>query len=133
MYFHDAAPGLSEAECQNLLAGESLGRVSLTIGGLPVVMPVNYGYLGGSIILGMNDGPAQRSIADGNIIALGVDSGRSGGDFWALLVIGRTTEITDPEQQPDLQRIGLTDLTGTAAAHFLQLQPDIIAGYRTVL
>jgi hypothetical protein len=38
-------------------------------------VPVNYGYLGGSVALGMNDDPARRAIAGGNVIALGIDSG----------------------------------------------------------
>ena len=131
MFFHDDAQVLSQSDCQDLLASASFGRVSLTMRALPVIMPVNYGYLGGSVILGMNDGPARRAIAGGNVIALGVDSGNLTDTFWTVLAIGRATEITDPTQTTDFQRMGLTDLTGTPAAHYLQLQPDILTGYRT--
>ncbi len=130
MFFHDDAQVLSESQCQDLLAGESFGRVSLTMRALPVIMPVNYGYLGGSVILGMADGPARRSIAGGNVIALGVDSGNLADTFWTVLAIGRATEITDPTQTAEFHRMALTDLNGTPAQHYLQLQPDIITGYR---
>jgi nitroimidazol reductase NimA-like FMN-containing flavoprotein (pyridoxamine 5'-phosphate oxidase superfamily) len=130
MFFHDDAFGLSESQCQELLASESFGRISLTMRALPVIMPINYGYLGGSVILGMSDGPARRAIAGGNVIALGVDSGNTTDTFWTVLAIGRATEITDRNQTTEYRRMGLMDLTGTPAAHYLQLRPDIIAGYR---
>jgi len=131
MFFHDDAHVLSEAQCQDLLASETFGRISLTMRALPVIMPVTYGYLGGSVILGMSDGPARRAVAGGNVIALSVDSGHPQDMFWTVLAIGRATEITDLAQTTEFQRMGLTDLTGTPAAHYLQLQPDIITGYRT--
>lgn len=131
MFFHDDAQGLSVSQCQDLLASESFGRISLTMRALPVIMPVNYGYLAGSVILGMNDGPARRALADGNVIALSVDSGQQTDPFWTVLAIGRAAEITDPTQIGAYQQLGLTDLTGTPAAHCLQLRPDILTGYRT--
>ena len=131
MFFHDDAQVLSESQCQDLLASQDFGRLSLAMRALPVIMPVNYAYLGGSIILGMADGPARRAIAAGNIIALGVDSGPRNDTFWTVLAIGPASEITDPSQTTELQHMALTDLTGSPAEHFLQLQPDIITGYRT--
>ena len=130
MFFHDEAQVLSETQCQDLLASESFGRVSLTMRALPVIMPINYGYLGGSVILGMGDGPARRAIAGGNVIALGVDSGNLTDSFWTVLAIGRATEITDHTETTEFQRMGLTDLTGAPAEHYLQLRPDIMTGYR---
>lgn len=132
MFFHDDAPrGLTESECQDLLAGETFGRLSLTIRVLPIIMPVNYSYLGGSVMFGMSDGPARRALSGGHVVALGVDSGKVNEDFWAVLVIGRAGEISDVTQQAEVQSMALTDLTGAPAQHFLQLQPDIISGYRT--
>lgn len=131
MFFHDDAQVLSEAECQDLLASANFGRMALTIRALPVVMPVNYGYLGGSVILGMGDGPARRAAAAENVIALGVDSSNLADVFWAVLVIGKASEVTNPAQRTQFQSLGLADPTGAAASHYLQLQPDILTGYRT--
>jgi hypothetical protein len=61
---------------------------------------------------------------------LAVDSGNPKDTFWTVLAIGRATEITDPAQIGECRRLGLADLTGTPAEHFLRLQPDILAGYR---
>jgi len=130
VFFHDEAEILSEAECQDLLASENFGRVSLTMRALPVIMPINYGYLGGSVILGFGDGPARRAIASGHVIALGVDSGNLTDPFWTVLAIGRAAEITDHTATTEFRRMGLTDLTGAPAEHYLQLRPDIMTGYR---
>jgi len=131
MFFHDDAQVLSQSQCQSLLASGNFGRISFTMRALPVIMPVTYGYLGGSVILGMNDGPARRAVAGGNVIALGVDNGNAQDPFWTVLAIGRAAEITERTQTLEFDRMGLTDLTGIPAQHYLQLQPDILTGYRT--
>jgi len=132
VYFYDGAHELAETECQALLASAHVGRLSLTVRALPVVVPVNYEYLGGSVILSMADGPPQRAIALGNVIALGVDTANLPEPFWAVLVIGRAHEITDPEERAEYLRLGLTPQaahTGSEA-HYLQLMPDIMTGHR---
>lgn len=132
MFLDDDAHNVPSNECQALLASASIGRLSLTLRALPVVMPVNYGYLGGNIILSMSDGPAQRAISGGNIIALGVDNANLPEPFWAVLVIGRANEITDEAACVEYRRLGLTAQTDGAAgeSHYLQLRPDILTGHR---
>ena len=99
---------------------------------LPVVLPVNYGYLGGNIILTLGDGPAQRALSLGNIIGLGVDNAHLPEPFWTVVVIGRTSEITDPAACAEYRLLGLTAHTDSTASesHYLQLTPDIMTGDR---
>ncbi len=131
--FFDHAHELSETECLDLLARASVGRVSLTIRALPVIVPVNYGYLGGSVVFGMADGPAQRAIGGDHVIALGVDGADLADAHWAVLVIGRAAEITNPDACIELERLGLTAPAHRAAPpHYLRLQPDLITGYRAI-
>ena len=133
MFFDDHAQHLTLEECQALLASASVGRVSTTLRALPVVVPVNYGYLGGSIILAMGAGPTQRAISGGNIIGFGVDNAHRPEPFWGLLIIGRANEILDPDACADYQRLGLTAPSAKPASptHYLQLMPDIILGHGT--
>jgi len=132
MFFDGGAQDLSEGECQTLLATADVGRLSLTIRALPVVVPVNYGYLGGSVILAIGDGPAQQALALGNIIGLGVDNAHTNEPFWTVLVIGRSDEITDPAACAEYATLGLTAQTNGAAgeSHYMQLTPDIMTGDR---
>ncbi len=134
MFFDDGAQLLSEADCQALLAGTNVGRVSLSMGALPVVLPVSYQYLGGTVVIGMRDGRARRAIADGNVIAMGVDNADLAEASWAVLVIGRAAEITDTAERAEIETLGLSLPTGTSVpSHYLRLRPDVITGYGAVI
>ena len=126
---HDAKP-LTDVECQDLLASVNVGRLSLTIGALPVIVPVTYWYFRGSVILGMGDGPAYRA-AVANVVGLEIDGTNLEHVLWAVLVIGRTTEIIHPAEHAELLHLGLAAPSGTTHAHYVRLRPDIITGYRT--
>ena len=106
---------LSEQACVELLASTTVGRVTLSVGALPAILPVSYQYLANDILISIPDGPARRSAAHGNVIALEVDNGGYFTDvFWTVLVIGRATDHT----------------TSRPGTHNLHLRPDIITGYR---
>ena len=94
MFFDDHVAGLSQPECEMLLASTNVGRLSLSIDALPAVFPVNYQYLGGDIIMGMADGPALRGIAHQPVVGLGVDNANWTDTPWAVLVLGRATDVT---------------------------------------
>ncbi len=132
MFFDDGTPLLSQVDCEALLAGASVGRLSLSIGALPVVVPVHYRYLGGSVIIAMRDGRARRAMADGNIVAMGVDNADRTHAFWTVLVIGRADEVTEPDERAEFQTWGLLERMGTAATQYLRLWPDLITGYGTI-
>ena len=129
LFDHGESHALSDEECRALLASTNFGRASLTINALPVVLPVSYAYLGGSILLGMQDGPAFRTAARGNVIALSVDNAPPGPDFWTVLAIGPTA-AAGPDLAQEAHRFGLTDPRGEPATHHIQLSPDILTGYR---
>lgn len=131
MFFDDGVGLLSETECHALLAGQTIGHLSLTIGALPVVAPVSYQYLGGDVIIGAHDGAVRRAIARGNVVALGIDNATLADAFWNVLVIGPATEITDPVERAQLQALDLAARTGMPHAHYLRLRPDLISGHRT--
>ncbi len=131
MFFDDDLPVLSRAECEGLLASTHVGRVSLTVGALPVVVPVNYQYLGGDIIIGMRDGPVRRAFARPNVIGLGVDNATSTDADWAVLAIGRASEVTDPDERAQFHALGLAASTETTPPHFVRLRPDHLSGYHT--
>lgn len=132
MFFDGGAQDLSDVECQELLTTAHVGRLSLTMRALPVVLPVNYGYLGGNVILALGDGAARRASSLGNIVGFGVDNANLSEPFWTVVVIGRANEITDPTACAEYRRLGLTAQTdGTASeSHYMQLTPDIMTGDR---
>ena len=131
MFLADHAKPLAEIECKDLLASMNVGRLSLTITALPVVVPVAYGYLGESIVLAMNDGPAYRAAAS-HVVGFEIDDTNLDHVLWAVLVIGQAIEITDDNERAQFESLGLATTTGTTAVHYLKLRPDIISGYRAL-
>jgi len=127
--FDDGAPSLPETECRTLLASANFGRLSVTIGALPVVVPVAYQYLGGSITLATGNGPASRAAHDA-VVALGVDNAHLDDDFWTILVIGYANEITQDDERAELRTLDLAPPRGITSAHYLRLYPDLITGHR---
>ena len=114
MHLIDGAEDLSEQACVELLASTTVGRVTLSVGALPAILPVSYQYLANDILISIPDGPARRSAAHGNVIALEVDNGDFTDVFWTVLVIGRAADHT----------------TSRPGTYNLHLRPDIITGYR---
>src|SRR5665213_1838565 len=131
MFLDDHVDGLSRPECERLLASTNVGRLSLSIDALPAVLPVNYQYLGGDIIIGMADGPALRGIAHQPVVGLGVDNANWTDTPWAVLVLGRATNVTDPDEHAQFQNLGLASPPGRTYAHYVRLQPDHLIGYNT--
>ena len=131
MCFVENGLSLSEFECRELLASTSVGRVSLTIGALPVVLPVHYACSGESFVFRMNDSPAQRAVSLGKIIALGVDNAHVADMFWAVVVIGRTVEMEPLVARDELRTLGWARPTGYEQPHYVRLLPDVIEGTRT--
>ena len=129
MFLADHATPLAEVECQDLLASMNVGRLSVTITALPVVVPVTYGYPGGSVVLAMSDGPAYRAAAS-HVVGFEIDDIKLDHVLWVVVVIGRATEITDDHERAQFESLGLTAPRGSAAVHYLELSPDIISGYR---
>ena len=64
---------LSEQDCRRLLATRTLGRVGLTSGALPVIMPVEYVYDDGVITFRTEHDAKLRAAEQGDVLAFEVD------------------------------------------------------------
>jgi hypothetical protein len=117
---------LSEQECWELLATASVGQLALSVGALPVIVPVQY-YLDGrrlAVCLG-HHGLPERAL-DGAVIAFAADSidpvTRSG---WLVQVQGRSVI-------PRWLRID-TDCGAPTAAQVVEIELARISGQRVHL
>jgi uncharacterized protein len=132
MFFDERLPVLPHDGCLALLASWNIGRISLTVGALPAVVPVTYQCLGGDVIIGLNDGPALRRLAGETIIALEVDNATSSAVTWAVLVIGRAIEVTNPDERTEFRALEVASSSnGIAHSHYVRLRPDHISGYHS--
>ena len=91
--------GLSREECLALLAAARLGRLGLSIGALPAVLPVSYVLVEGRVCFRTPDSGAVFRASSGRVVAFEVDRYEpewpSG---WSVLVRGVATEIVEPSE-----------------------------------
>ena len=85
---------LSPAECHRLLGTHTLGRVGITSGGLPVILPVHYVYHDGVIVFRTGTGTKLRAAVNGDVLAFEVDAyDAQSGRGWSVMVLGRATVL----------------------------------------
>ena len=85
---------LPHAECARLLESESIGRVGLTSGGLPCILPVSYLFHGNTILFRTGTGTKLRAAESGDVLAFEVDHfDIETGQGWSVLALGRASVL----------------------------------------
>lgn len=122
---------LSEEECRALLARSDVGRVAVTLGALPAVLPVNYSLLEGDIVFLTGEGTKLRAALRNAVVAFEVDEidrWREGG--WSVPAIGVASEITGAEPLARAKALGIRPWAGGNRTHFVRLHPEFLSGRR---
>lgn len=90
---------LDRAECLRLLGQMTFGRIAVTIGALPVILPVNFRLVDDRIVFRTNPGSKLDAATAGSVVSFEVDSidpvSHTG---WSVVVTGVAAEITDPAE-----------------------------------
>lgn len=122
---------LGREECLRLLAGRSLGRIALTSGALPLVLPVYYAMDGESIVLRTGRGTTLGTATARAVVAFQVDDldehPRKG---WSVAVTGLAEEVTDPKEMDRLRHLPLDRWGPEDDGHFVRISTDIVSGRR---
>ena len=87
---------LTRAECIRLLGQATFGRVAVTMGALPVILPVNYRLVGDRIVFRTSPGSKLDAATTGAVVSFEVDSieplSHAG---WSVIVTGVAAEVTN--------------------------------------
>ncbi|MGY1590849.1 pyridoxamine 5'-phosphate oxidase family protein [Geodermatophilus sp. SYSU D00708] len=126
---------ISVEECYRLLRTQQVGRLGVNAEHYPLIVPVNYGMDGTTIVIRTSPG-TKLSNADHANVTFEVDEidpiHRSG---WSVLVRGLAEEVTDAHG-PDLVRrthdVGVTPWAPGEHGHWLRLIPHHVTGRRVV-
>ncbi len=125
----DVLRHLSPAECVKLLAGQRLGRVSVSIGALPAILPVNYVLWDDSIVFRSAPGTKLSVALMGSVVGFEVDAvteDHSGG--WSVLVVGHATEIRDAATLEAARRLPLQAWAPGTRDLFVRIPTEHISG-----
>jgi nitroimidazol reductase NimA-like FMN-containing flavoprotein (pyridoxamine 5'-phosphate oxidase superfamily) len=120
------------AECRRLLAGRSIGRLGVVVGGQPVILPVNYVMAGETVVF--RTGPGTKlDHGPGTSACFEIDEfdgARRAG--WSVLAVGRLEEITDYDEAGGKGRreLSLTPWAPGERSHWLRLVPRQVTGRR---
>ena len=123
---------LKEAECNELLRTQRVGRVGLSCG-RPAVLPVLYGLLDGAVVF--RTAPGEKLIAaalnrdvvfEVDLIDLTQSSG------WSVNVLGWAEEVTDPDELARVEALGLESWAGEFRDRIIRIHAEAISGRRIV-
>jgi uncharacterized protein len=123
---------MSQRECAALLAGERVGRLGLSIGALPAILPVNYLLVGDAIVFRASGHSELFRASIGSVVAFeadGYDTGRGFG--WSVLVRGMAVEVSDPTEIA-IARAGWQEAWSLVdrADRLVEVPISIISGWR---
>jgi hypothetical protein len=125
----DGSETLDRAECLALLRSEDFGRLALSVGALPSVIPIHYSLGDGMVTLGVPSDPRLASATDDAVVAFQVDHNDPGGVSWTVLVRGRTSARISPTSTEGPASLAPPGHR-RAPYHQVRLQIDVVEGLR---
>jgi nitroimidazol reductase NimA-like FMN-containing flavoprotein (pyridoxamine 5'-phosphate oxidase superfamily) len=127
----DGLEVLSEAECRRLLAATCFGRVAISVGALPAILPVNYGLLDGDIIFRTADGSKFRAALDRAVVAFEIDANDPAEQTgWSVLVVGHAVALTQEHEVERAEALGLRPWAPGTRDRYVCLTTGMISGRR---
>ena len=133
MLIDDGLELLTEADALALLRTAEVGRVGVTLGALPAILPVNYRYLDGSVFFRSAAGSKVTAASSGAVVAFEVDSfdpaARTG---WSVLVVGRASIVRDAACALRVLDDGLRPFADGMRSTLVRIDPTFVSGRRIV-
>jgi uncharacterized protein len=121
---------LSQAECVHLLGTVKVGRVAITAGEIPIVLPVNFGLVVGEILFFSGSGVKLVAADERRTVSFEADefdvATRTG---WSVLVAGRLERAGDIGCSRALD-LGLYPWAAGDRRELLRIRPTFWSGRR---
>jgi uncharacterized protein len=124
---------LSEAECRALLAAGSFGRVAITVGALPAILPVNYALLDDDVVFRTGQGSKLRAALERTVIAFEIDSANEAQHTgWSVLVVGHAAMLWRDTDIERARALGLRPWAPGPRDRFVRLTTGMVSGRRII-
>lgn len=122
---------LGREECLRLLRTVTLGRVGITIGALPVVVPMNFRLIGDRVVLRVGLGTSLDAAILDAVVAFEADQvnqpGRGG---WSVSVTGVAREITEPDEIAQMRHEHISRWMEWGADRYIAISTEMVSGRR---
>lgn len=122
---------LDRDECLRLLSTATLGRIGLTTGALPTVLPVNFLLDGEEILVRTSEGSKLQAATDNAVVAFESD------DFdplyhsgWSVVVTGVAREVTDPDELHALPSARVARWAPEGNGRLVAISTEMVSGRR---
>jgi nitroimidazol reductase NimA-like FMN-containing flavoprotein (pyridoxamine 5'-phosphate oxidase superfamily) len=122
-------------ECYRLLAAQEIGRIVVSAEGYPLVLPVNYGLDGTTLVIRTHPGTLQRAAQHANVTFEVDDIDRRTRTGWSVLVRGQAEEVGAEHRADLVARTHGTNVEPWAPGEhgiWLRLIPHDVSGRRIV-
>jgi nitroimidazol reductase NimA-like FMN-containing flavoprotein (pyridoxamine 5'-phosphate oxidase superfamily) len=101
---------LTEKECEQLLSSTPIGRLGVIVAGEPMMFPVLFRFVDGTIVFRTASGAKMDAVWIGAAVTFEADAWdaprRVG---WSVIVRGRAETVHDPAETRKLEALGLED------------------------
>jgi nitroimidazol reductase NimA-like FMN-containing flavoprotein (pyridoxamine 5'-phosphate oxidase superfamily) len=125
---------LDRHECLVLLSSRSFGRIGVTFGALPAVLPVNYRLIGQQIVFRTGQGTKLDAATCNSIVAFEVDDidplNHAG---WSVMAVGEARKVTDQAEAAALEAVGIPHWADTATPATVVIDTTMLTGRRVGL
>jgi nitroimidazol reductase NimA-like FMN-containing flavoprotein (pyridoxamine 5'-phosphate oxidase superfamily) len=120
---------LSRQECLRLLADAGLGRVAVSVGALPTVLPVPFALVGDGVVFpAVPGGEVDRAVRDA-VVAFEADYVDPVAG-WSVVVTGVAAEIGDPETLALMRDIPALRPPPGERRYFFRIPTEMVSGRR---
>lgn len=122
---------LDRAECLRLLASTTIGRLGITSGALPTVLPVNFRLIDEKVLFRTSSGSKLEAATSNAVVAFEVDDmdpmWHSG---WSVVVTGVAREVTDAEELRALAGANIPRWTPSPTDRVVEVSTEMVTGRR---
>lgn len=122
---------LGRDECMDLLAHATIGRVVLSVGCIPVALPVNLSVIDGDAIFATDAGAKLDAARHGQVVSVEADEVdplyHTG---WSVLLTGVARLLTDPAAIDQARRLPLQAWAPGSHPFFVRVPSTMVTGRR---
>ena len=122
---------LDRMECLRLLGQATVGRIAVTVGALPVILPINFRVIEDRIVFRTGIGSKLHAATDNAVVAFEVDEiemlSHSG---WSVTVTGTSRAITDPAELASIDVDSIPRWAPMGLDRVAEVSSDLVSGRR---